>query len=128
VFYPEVATRSCANCRAFLYDEKTGEIRKGRDGQPAKRPDPNKVPCVLDKCPKGHYSKPITNTSFTRQVIALHAQAKATGCMVLNKRERRDRLLAHWFSIIDQINKYADQQQLVAMLTSVFGSLVNGRS
>lgn len=48
--------------------------------------------------------------------------------MVLNKRERRDRLLAHWFSIIDQINKYADQQQLVAMLTSVFGSLVNGRS
>lgn len=86
------------------------------------------MPCVTDKCPKGHYSKPIKHTSFTRRVIALHAQAKATSGLMLNKREQQDRLLAHMFSLIDQIQKQADQHRLVAILAPLIGSSKHGGS
>ena len=50
---PKVASRDCGHCRAWQYDDKTGEVDHWL-GKPM--PRRGKVLCEYAKCPKGHWS------------------------------------------------------------------------
>ena len=42
--HPEVAYRSCEDCKAWMYDDN-GEVNRDRNGKPRARPKGAKTPC-----------------------------------------------------------------------------------
>lgn len=47
--HPEVAYRPCDLCKKFMFNHKTGELLKNKDGSPTERPAHSKVPCEFSK-------------------------------------------------------------------------------
>jgi len=47
---PTIAGRTCADCRKWLYDLKSGILRRDHKGNPKPRPVGVSTPC--DQCPK----------------------------------------------------------------------------
>lgn len=118
--HPEVAFRSCDDCRKWYYDEETGEPRVSvRTGERLERLKESTLLCVMDKCPKGHYSKPIELSEADRQVVDLYRAAKATGGAVLNEEERRDNILKLVFGQLDVVFASAERAQLTQSLAAM---------
>ena len=55
ILHPEVAFRSCTDCQMHVYDEKTGERKTDRSGNPVPRPKGTVAPCRVSAsaCAKG---------------------------------------------------------------------------
>lgn len=77
--HPEVATRSCQDCRAFVYNEETGERETYHDGRPVKRA--GKPPCEAPEgyCPKGHWENPIELTADNLKAYRHFRRCEAVG-------------------------------------------------
>jgi hypothetical protein len=67
LLHPEVADRVCQHCLDFAYNDETGEVELGRDGEPERRPKTIPAPCrrfdgrgkpVNGGCPKGTPEEP----------------------------------------------------------------------
>lgn len=102
--HPRVAYRDCDHCRTHQYDEATGEVTIGRDGEPMQRL--GKVPCEASVgCAKGHWQKPTHRplTAMEESMVSLYHASKATGGAILSEDERRDDVLALLFSYLERI-------------------------
>lgn len=78
VLHPQVAFRDCSHCRQWEYDETTGEPikRKNRKTLTARR---SPLPCERDKCPKGHWTRPIAITQQNLEAWQHYRECKAVG-------------------------------------------------
>lgn len=88
LLYPEVARRSCDDCRTWLYNDRGGEFgermeRKRGSGIYLRRPVNSPTPCY--DCPKIPPEVPIRWTSAveltdqTRQAYQFYCECKAVG-------------------------------------------------
>lgn len=116
LFHPEVAYRSCDDCRRWFYDPKTGERRKSRTGGYLKRQSESSLPCVSDECPKGDYKKPIESSLEIDRTLTLYRHAKATGGRSLTTAEAKDRLLAEAFALLDDLERVASESRTLSQL------------
>lgn len=117
--HPEVAFRSCDDCRKWFYDEKTGKPRTSRDGSRLPRLKESTLACVADRCPKGHYSKPIQLSIADRVVLDLYRASRATGGAVLSDEERGDELLMLALGLIDNVVEQARLMQLSQSMAAI---------
>ena len=80
MLHPQVAVRDCNHCKAWQYDEETGEVTK-RGGQPVKRPDPSKTPCRLRGigCPKGTPENPKSLYPKNQHAYQHYLECRAVG-------------------------------------------------
>jgi hypothetical protein len=81
--HPEVAGRSCDDCKKHIYNEETGvrqEWPKG-SGKPMPRPKGTFPPCGYGatKCPKGSPEAGKEWTAENRLAYQYHLECKATG-------------------------------------------------
>lgn len=78
--HPEVATRSCADCKAHVYDETTGKPRLRPSGAKIPRPAGARVKCQSDQgCPVGTPENPRRLTAANAQAYLHYRQSKAVG-------------------------------------------------
>ena len=83
--YPEIYRRDCQMCLKFAFDEKTGRMERGRDGQPEPRLG-NMGPSFLapcrdpnQGCPKGTPENPRTLTEENETCLEHHRECVAIG-------------------------------------------------
>lgn len=105
-----MAFRSCADCRLFLYDEKTGR-RAEHAGKPVQRPKGTFPPCHYgpQQCPKG---SPEAGRELTEQNLSAwqhHAECRAVGAFPDDEIVRRNA------SIIDRVERQQAASQQDAM-------------
>lgn len=87
---PQIARRPCHVCERYDFDEKTGEIIKGDDGEPLERPAPDKnfpfgyAPCRIHQagkvdqgCPKGTPEESAALTPTNELALEHYQQCRA---------------------------------------------------
>lgn len=119
MMHPKVAGRNCEHCREWQYDEKTGEVEIGRDGEPVRRI--GKVPCDASiGCPKGHWSAPKARalTESEDMLIALYHASKATGGAILNEHERTDNVLVLLFAYLERIHQARNTNEFASTMAA----------
>lgn len=120
LYHPEVAFRSCKFCKEYQHDEQTGlPVRNHRTKELLKRTKLETVPCIQDRCPKGHFDKPIEISKRERRIIDLYRAAKASGGAVLTEAERRDALVARAFSMLEDVYEQARNQAIATSVASI---------
>lgn len=120
LYNPQVAYRSCEFCKKYQHDEKTGQpVRNIRTKELLPRLKLETVPCVQDKCPKGHYDKPIRISRREHRIIDLFKASKASGGAILNEAERNDRIVARAFAILEDVYEDAKNQAMAANVASI---------
>ena len=78
--YPKVATRDCAVCKIYGFDENTGLMELLRDGEPAKRLRANPVPCMTRiGCMKGTWERPIELSDSNQLCYEHYLECRAVG-------------------------------------------------
>lgn len=108
--HPEVAYRSCADCRRYEYEE-SGKLKmiieatpEGDIEKPKERPPGAKVPCEGHAgCPKGHWSNPKGFTPAASQAYEFFCECRATGDFP------RDPVVRQIASAIDSAERIADR-------------------
>ena len=119
MMHPKVAYRDCDHCRAWQYDEATGNVEDGRDNNPL--PRRGKVPCDASiGCAKGHWSAPKGRklTKSEEWAIALYHSAKATGGAILSQDERNCEILTLLFSYLERMHQAKNTSEMASMMTS----------
>ena len=119
MMHPKLAARSCDHCRLWQYDEKSGEVEVGRDGNPAKRI--TRTPCEASLgCAKGHWATPKARalTKSEEMLVALYHASKATGGAVLNEHERNDNVLVLLFSYLERIHQARNTNELASTMAA----------
>lgn len=88
LLYPEVARRSCDDCRTWLYNDRGGEFgermeRKRGSGLYLRRPVNSPTPCFeCPKIPPGfpiHFTSAVELTDQLRQAYQFYCECKAVG-------------------------------------------------
>lgn len=74
---PQLALRSCEDCRAWLYDLQTGLPIIDRKGN--KQPRKTPTPCELSGCPKGHWRAPIELSEMNQRAFLHWQECDAIG-------------------------------------------------
>lgn len=122
--HPLVAYRDCQHCRAFEYDEETGEVKQvvmiREDGSEGEEPKPRgggKPPCeTLVGCAKGHHQNPKGLTPRER-VIRQHLE----DLRAVN-RLPADAAVARLAAVLDESERACDrheqQNTLLTLLTT----------
>ena len=113
LYHPEVAYRPCEDCKAWVYDSKTGERMK-RGGKDVPRPKGIPTPCST--CPKKspqearHYELSAKNW----QALEMYLQTQATFGLSLPKRVAQDPIVRKNMGIIGWVfsQHQRNQQQL----------------
>jgi len=78
--HPEVAYRSCSECRTYQYNEKDGKRAEYPPNSGRFSPRIGPVPCETAKgCPKGHYNHPKELSERNRTFIQRYYEWKAVG-------------------------------------------------
>ena len=108
LYHPEVATRSCADCKRWVYDDK-GEVQKGRDGQPMKRPVNSRTPCRT--CPKKSPAEAHQYELSDKNHKAVQLYFSVRGGVELCDDLKHDAIVARNMGIIDRIIRQHEQQQ-----------------
>jgi hypothetical protein len=123
--HPKLANRSCESCRAYQYDEATGEVAENkRDGRPMERL--GKVPCDSSLgCAKGHYSKPKYRplTAQEEVIVRTYHASKASGGRMLTDAELSDECLAALFSHLERLHSARTSRDTAAAITHGLASL-----
>lgn len=110
--FPEVANRSCEDCRRFEYD-KSGKRKKKIDATPAgdvlvdvPRIPGAKLPCETRAgCPKGHWSKPRGFCERSRAAYQQFVECRAVGEFP------RDALFRQLAAVIDNAERACDRAE-----------------
>ena len=117
--HPEVAYRSCEDCKCYVYDPKTGKQHKDRKGKPLKRPVGSRTPChFCPKCRRADRKDPRAGEAATLSVknqrtLRLYYQQQAGGGEVIDPITRKN------FGMIAEILDSYDRQQRQAMIATV---------
>jgi hypothetical protein len=108
--HPEVAYRSCDDCRVHEYDDSGKQktlIEVTPDGEievPKKRPPGAKLPCETNAgCPKGHWLEPKGFTPASRLAYEFFCECRATGDFP------RDPIVRKLAAAIDNAERIADR-------------------
>ena len=122
--HPLVAYRDCQHCRAFEYDEETGEVKRMTvlhdDGSETEEPKPRgsgRPPCeTLVECAKGHHEKPKGMTGRERAIRQHLEDLRAVG------RLPADAAVARLAAVLDETERACDrheqQKTLLTLLTT----------
>lgn len=108
--YPEVATRSCDDCKKWLYNDDGGRVK--RCGMDVPRHSNQPTPC--HKCPKkspeeAHkYELSLKN----QKAVQFHSVSKAVGFRNLTPEMANDPILQRNFAIIGGIEEQHDRDEL----------------
>lgn len=102
--HPEVASRSCEECKLFVFDETGKKMMRG--GKPVKRPQGAVPPCR--QCPKESPEKAHEHELSPRnqQVVAYYLKHRAAGGLPM------DELTQSRLAIVDSLVRRADQKTL----------------
>ena len=122
--HPKVANRSCDHCREWQYNESTGEVEEGRDGEPV--PRRGKLPCDASiGCAKGHWSNPKIRrlTAAEEMLVTLYHASKATGGQVLNEHERADDVLVVLFAHLERIYQARNTSELASTMAATLAHM-----
>ena len=109
IFHPEVADRSCADCKIWQYDEKSVEIEihPPQSGGPVKRI--GKVPCeTVIGCPKGSPTAGRELTFRNRDALAHYLECRAVGW---TPEEQADQIVRRNATIIRAVLDEAERQE-----------------
>jgi hypothetical protein len=105
-----VANRNCQVCLKYLFDEDTGRIEIGRDGQPEERFFACPPPCQTDRgCPKGTPENPKTLSDANEMCYQHYRECRAIGCFPDEAVVRRNAALVR--DIEDKFAAYEQQKQ-----------------
>lgn len=118
---PTIASRSCDDCRKYLYDLKSGILRKDHKGNPKPRPAGTTTPC--DQCPKISPDREWEFRLNWRSVatIELYYASKATGGACLGDLAV-DPITMRNFAHVERI---LSQWQATAAATKIVPHLMN---
>lgn len=131
LFHPGPAKLDCRDCVKFVTDLDRGEVmtyRKTVDGQrvevPQERPPGALPPC--QRCPKESPDRASNHELSDKnwQAVGHYQRAKAVG---LTDEERRDPIVRHNFSIIDQAFRTFEAQQSATINAAEIAKLAMGR-
>ncbi len=117
LFHPQLLSRSCASCQAWLYDDDHRVVM--RQGRPLRRPPSSPTPCW--KCPK---QSPALAAGCERDLDRIHRtlelyyQVRATAGRLLSDREAADPLLARNLAIVDAIVRKWELAQMARAVRS----------
>ncbi len=97
--HPQVAFRSCDDCKRWLFDEETGKIKK-RKGVEIPRPEGVGTPC--ERCPKKspELAHLYELSAANLKTLEIYWQCRATNGASL---KHSDDLLNHNLSLIHQV-------------------------
>jgi hypothetical protein len=124
LFYPALTRFTCAECQQYVYDVDwengctgTGQRKKycggTRDLQRTKNSPP---PCFYDAkaCPKGSPAEEAEHvlTPENWQAWQLYREVRATNGACLSEAMRNDRLLMQNLTLLDELARARDRQQL----------------
>jgi hypothetical protein len=114
LFHPRLLNRTCARCRAWMYDERHHLVT--RLGAPVRRPPGSPTPCW--QCPK---QNPAQGSGCERDLeriqrtLRLYFEVRATAGRALSNREAADRLLMRNLALVDaSVRRWELQQARVA--------------
>jgi len=115
--HPEVATRSCDDCKKWLYNPDGTRAKRG--GKDVLRPKGSETPC--HECPKKspeeahEYELSLKNM----KAVQFHSVSKACGFRNLTPDMANDPIVQKNFTIIEGIEKHFDREQLAKSIGSV---------
>lgn len=114
--HPEVATRSCAHCQKWRYDEATGRVAEDAFGQKIPRYNGERLPCHFtpSTCPKGTPDAGIELSDINWQVYLHNRECAAVGDFPNDEVVRRNAAII--FEVEQQIR---DQMQWQFLKTLV---------
>ncbi len=87
------------------------------------------LPCVADKCEKGHYSDQLQLSPSHARIIELYRSCKATSGACLTEAERQDSIVTFMLGMLDaefERAKAMRMEQNIAAL--VMRGIANGRA
>ena len=114
--HPQVAFRSCDDCRKYIYDDK-GEITLWR-GEKALR-NGAKVPCDTAKgCPKGHYDDPVELSDQNRRYYEYHSEIEIMGGIPENEQFR---WVTRRLALVADLKSSIKQKGAVSLLQALSG-------
>lgn len=118
--HPEVATRPCERCMAFMYDPNGKQIKV--NGEPMKRPAGTLPPCW--DCPKKspEHAHEFELSTANQRLLGYFLQARACGWNV-----PMDDLTRERFGVIDVILRAFEQQSLAAQFAGTLVPFVSGK-
>lgn len=113
--HPEVATRSCSDCKTWIYDDK-GEIQTTRGKQKMRRPANSKTPCRT--CPKKSPEQAHEYELSDKNRKAVDLYFAVRGGAELRDDLKHDAILARNMGIIDRIMRQYEQEQAATSVVS----------
>jgi hypothetical protein len=118
LLHPEVAFRSCDDCRKHIYNEQTGKREEHR-GLPIVRPPGTFPPCQYgpNRCPKEHPDAGYELTPDNLQVYQHYLECKATG------RFPDDPLVARNAGVIRLVEDAVERGRTEAMRQAMLASI-----
>ena len=117
--HPEVAYRSCEDCKRWIYDDKTGERRNLRTGEPMERPRGVPTPCLrCPKCTGVRRPNPTDGSKATlseknMKTLALYYEHQAAPMLISDPIVRRN------FGLIHRILAAYDRTQARLLIATV---------
>jgi hypothetical protein len=121
--HPRVAYRDCDHCQKYLYDEDTGLVELGRDGQPEMRYDACPPRCRLpvdergrSLCPKGTPENPRSLLPIMEQCYQHYRECRAVGSFPDDPLVRRNAAAIRDVEEVAEQNRQSEFQSVLASL------------
>jgi len=117
--HPEVATRSCEDCKKWVYNPDGSRQQRGGKDVP-RHPT---VPTPCDSCPKKspeeahEYELSLKNM----KAVQFHSISKACGFRNLTPELANDSIIQRNFTIIEGIEEHFERERLAKSIASVLG-------
>jgi hypothetical protein len=110
---------SCADCKAWMWDPRTGEWTIGRNGQRVPRPSNLGTPCEScpRKSPEHEEATTLSKQNHTAYMRYLEIRAMSGACAT--EREKADRLHRTLMRLCDSAVRDYERSELTQSLTFV---------